>query len=306
MKHLTPKLIAAAVIVVAAGLAFASQVRALERPYVAAVGDDTSVSDFYISRSLQRFASPDSGVDEVFGVSRGAIFAQAEVCDNESPDHPGVNVNALIRAPESGDYTWIIKLPRKPIGNLNITLQCGILYPNARDIYGRRAIDICAGETGIKLSEVSLCKRAPELPNESSIEQRVLPRITAIASVPFENPDFAPFNLTAYRNPSRYGFTSQDVSECPPASPNECLRNSKSMQVLDGSKYTRVSLKTCMTKTISVRKPVMGQINALGQEEWELEAGHLIRVRMDLPRHHPMDVYCHEHSVTIQGLGAFP
>ena len=107
-----------------------------------------------------------------------------------------------------------------------------------------------------------------------------LPTITAIATGgPF---NFfaagASFNLTAYRNPGPY-FANGNP-----------LTNTGARQVLNGGTRSRVALKACMDKTIFVKIPVTGQVNAMGQTEFDLEAGDRIFVQMDIPNGHRMDV----------------
>ena len=70
------------------------------------------------------------------------------------------------------------------------------------------------------------------------------------------------------------------------------LKNSISLQVLDGSTGSRIALKACMDKTIFVKWPIEGEINALGETEANLEAGDLIKVRMDVPTANTVDIYC--------------
>jgi hypothetical protein len=84
------------------------------------------------------------------------------------------------------------------------------------------------------------------------------------------------------------------------------LRNTGSLQILDGSTDTRVLLKSCLSKTIAVKIPVTGQINALGQTESDLEAGDLIFVRMTIPRQGTTDIYCNQQSLSIMGIGEAP
>ena len=58
-----------------------------------------------------------------------------------------------------------------------------------------------------------------------------------------------------------------------------------------------------MDKTIVTKLPVTGQINELGQAETDLQAGDLIKVRMDVPRQNSVDIYCHAQSVRLAGVG---
>jgi hypothetical protein len=52
--------------------------------------------------------------------------------------------------------------------------------------------------------------------------------------------------------------------------------------------------------------PVEGKINALGEREANLEAGDLIKVRMDVPTSNTVDIYCSAYSVKIGGIGEPP
>jgi len=81
------------------------------------------------------------------------------------------------------------------------------------------------------------------------------------------------------------------------------MSNNGSSQVLDGSSNARILLKTCMDKTVVTKLPVTGQLNALGQEETDLEPGDMIYVRMDVPRQNTVDVYCHAQSARLAGVG---
>jgi hypothetical protein len=58
-----------------------------------------------------------------------------------------------------------------------------------------------------------------------------------------------------------------------------------------------------MEKTVLIKWPTEGTVNALGQTEANLEAGDLIKVRMDIPTANTVDVYCSQYSVTIGGIG---
>jgi len=60
------------------------------------------------------------------------------------------------------------------------------------------------------------------------------------------------------------------------------MRNSAALQVLNGSLNARVLLKSCMDKCVIAKIPVTGQVNALGDTEHDLEAGDLIKVRLDI------------------------
>ncbi len=55
-----------------------------------------------------------------------------------------------------------------------------------------------------------------------------------------------------------------------------------------------------------VKWPKIGKINALGETEANLEAGDLIKVRMDVPTANTVDIYCSAYSVKIGGIGEPP
>ncbi len=269
---------------VVAVAAFAGQ-----EPYVAVVGDDTSIPTFYISPKHFQFTHPNTHPayeKEHFKASQPVLQDEKCVLD---PNAYETNPNARVREGNAGYWEWHIVLPKKPQGNLNVVIQCGILKPQEMDVLE------CAGETGERQGP-GRCNRRFDEPGHNPVHSSALPRLTVKASPgPFSSPGFKkPFNLTAYRNPSNYHFREQH---------NGRLKNSSSMQVLNGSSGARFVLKACMDKTIFVKIPVTGQLNALGQVEYDLEAGDRVWVRMDIPRGHTMDVYCHAQSVRIQGLG---
>jgi hypothetical protein len=78
------------------------------------------------------------------------------------------------------------------------------------------------------------------------------------------------------------------------------------MQILDGSQYARVLLKSCMDKCVVAKIPVTGQINKDNETEQDLEAGDLIQVRLDIPITNTVDIYCHAQSAKIAGIGESP
>ena len=174
---------------------------------------------------------------------------------NISPVRPPaakiVNPNKLFVAGNAGDAHWRIFLPKKPVGNLNITIQCGLLKPNSAAIFGEDAINICAGESGERI--VGLCDREQDVPVRSGILGNTLPTIEVTATA--GDGSLGPVHLTAYRNPSPYRFTQAGGA----------LTTSESLQILDGRFLTRFVQKACMTKSIFVKHPVSGQVNSLGE-----------------------------------------
>jgi hypothetical protein len=206
--------------------------------------------------------------------------------------------NAKTPAGNAGFYEWYIRLPKKPDGEINIVFECGVVKPNAVAVYGYEAIELCAAETGERIG-AGTCVRQEVDPGVSPVINTALPRITAIAYPGPYNVPFAPFNLTAFKNPSSYTLTFDDKT-------GGAMLNNGNDQVLDGGPNTRILLKACMDKTIVTKLPVTGQLNALLQTENDLEMGDMIYVRMDVPRQNTVDIYCHQQSVRIAGIGESP
>ena len=299
--HLKLTVAAAGIAVVAlSGTAFAGQ-----EPYIATVGDDTTIPPFYISPKHQQFLHPNT--DPAYFPERFAHRFNAddpEVCHSLMAQTTGnteavqlvkpfrTNLNVLTPHNNDGFYSWTVVLPKKPRGNLNLVIQCGILKPEAFQFLGYEAIQACAGETGERIGP-GFCSRKLDLPGRNPVRPDWIPRIEATAYAgPFNS--FDPFTLTAYRNPGAYSFRK---------GAGGALLNDAAKQVLDGSSRSKIVLKACMDKSILVKIPVTGQINALGQVEEDLEAGDAIFVHMEVPRGHSMDVYCHAQSLRVQGLG---
>jgi len=110
--------------------------------------------------SFLRFPIPPIGLPNAYtALGCESFFSQTptnqpEVCFASAtpfvPPFTGVpgNPNAVTRAGNSGFYEWWIRLPKKPSGEINIVIQCGILKPNAFTAYNFESIEICAAETG--------------------------------------------------------------------------------------------------------------------------------------------------------------
>jgi hypothetical protein len=167
-----------------------------------------------------------------------------------------------------------------------------VLKPNSWAFAEYNAINICAAVTGEPVGPN--CTRITGAPLIAS----ALPKLTVIAH-PGCNNDFTPFHLTAYRNPSNYSITTAADPQCS----GPCLNDSASLKVLTGDNGSRIALKACMEKTILVKWPKEGQVNELGEAEAALEAGDLIKVRMQVPEENTVDLYCGKYSVTIGGIG---
>ena len=213
--------------------------------------------------------------------------------DTVTNPHPPVKT-ALTSKGNAGWYEWTIALPKKPVDELNIEIECGVLKPNSWALLDYESIELCAAVTGEQIGPN--CTRIPGTPLLTS----ALPKLEVIVH-PGCNNDFTPFHLTSYRNPSNYAITRATDPQCPSGFP--CLNNSQSLQVLDGTVGSRIALKACLEKTILVKWPKAGEINELGEEEAALEAGDLLKVRMVIPNANTVDVYCSQYSVTIGGIG---
>jgi hypothetical protein len=289
-----------------------------EDPYIAVVGNDKNANDFYNSPKYAQFAYDQTlfGVPVCAGSFPSAYnvpshpsygagceqfrsqmpVIQPEVCDSQGTVN-GVgnftdrgNDNAVTRAGSSGWYEWYIRLPKKPAGEINLVLQCGVLKPNAWAFYEYKAVSLCAAETAERIG-AGICTRQEVDPGTNPLIIGTLPKITAVAYPgPFNS--FVPFILTASRNPGTYSPYSGGV-----------LVNGAAGQILDGSTSTRIVLTSCMDKTIVVKLPVTGELNAALETETDLEMGDIIYIRVDIPRANTVDVYCHEQSVKVMGIG---
>ncbi len=279
-------------------------------PYVAIVGNDINANTFYLDPQYQQFLYDQTtlGVPvtgETFDSS--TLVIQPEVCDiaGQGTGSSGTlppfyfrgKPNARATMGNTGFFAWTIRLPKKPAGEINLCVRCGILKPNAFALYGFSAVQNCAAETGERVGP-GACVRTEVSPGTNPLLIDALPTITATVTPGTANPNqwTVPWHLTAFKNPSYYNpFSPVDT----PA-----LSNNANAQVLDGSVDTRILLKSCMEKCLVVKLPVTGQYNALGETEYELEAGDLVTVRMDISRRNTVDIYCHEESLQVKGIGS--
>ena len=282
-----------------------------EDPYIAVVGNDINANQFYLSPKYVQFLHdqtiaqiPTEG--ETF--STNAALIQPEVCDvtgiaqgrnNTPPFIFRGNFNGRINS-GGGWFQWVVALPKKPSGEINLCIQCGILKPNAFTFNGFRSVLNCAAETGERVAN-GLCAREEVDAGSNPIITTALPKIVAVALPgPYNPVDFTPFNLTAFRNPGSYDPFAV-------ATPPAPLVNHGAAQLLDGmDNGTRILLKSCMDKCIVVKLPVTGQVNAAGQIEYDLEAGDLIFVQMNIPggaTGNTVDIYCHQESLKVMGIG---
>ena len=261
--------------------------------------DENDPANFAIPTSFGTF--PKAGQYTRVGSSGQEMYRsmtannQVEVCYQGLLDD-GIqgNPNSKTPAGNAGFYEWYINLPKKPSGEINIVIQCGVLKPNALAFYPTSAIELCAAETGEWIGP-GLCDRDGVDPGVNPINQFALPKIRAIAYPGAYNLNFTPFHLTAFKNPSAYTLAFEFYSGA--------MSNNTNSQVLDGSSNARVLLKACMDKSVVTKLPVTGQLNALGETETDLVAGDIIYVRMDVPRQNTVDIYCHAQSVRMQGVG---
>jgi hypothetical protein len=284
-----------------------------DKPYIAIVGNDITANPFYpkYQQFLRNQDIPGYGpvcygtFPPVIPTTRvgGAgceqfrsqtVNNQPEVCDPTSTG--GGLENARVAANNVGWYEWWIRLPQKPLGEINIVLQCGVVFPNALAIWQAETVEHCAAETGERSG--LQCVRLKTGHGVNPVVLTALPKITAIAYPGPPYNSFTNFHLTAFKNPSSYKLSFNAGSRA--------MSNSTNSQVLDGGTGTRILLKACMDETIVTKLPVTGQINALAETETDLEAGDLIYVRMDVPQANTVDIYCHAQSVRLTGIGEIP
>jgi hypothetical protein len=276
-----------------------------EHPYIGIVGNDNGVNPFYLSPKYLQFACEQT----LFGVpTSGEQFRsqmptiQPEICDvNGKGSGPhGIappftfrgRLNSRVTAGNAGWFEWYIRLPKKPLGDINLVFQCGVLKPNTFPDLGFAAVQYCAAETGERIGQ-EFCDHQFVDPGFDPLVPAALPKITATVS-PGPYNSFTPFNLTAYKNPATYQLEFMT---------DGAITNGPSSQILNGTIATRILLKACMDKTLVVKLPVAGQLNAMGQTEADLVQGDLIYVRMNIPRQNTVDIYCHHESLRVMGMG---
>ncbi len=307
-----------------------------EDPYIGIVGNDKDFNSFYFSQKHQQFlfdqdifsvpvcfgswpeVTPQTRVNggdpgqsgcEQFRSNKP--INQPEICDTQGVvndffkgdfDFFG-EPNAVITKQNAGYFEWWIRLPKKPSGQINICIQCGVLKPNTFTPFtGFLAVEECAAETGERIG-TGFCTQDQQEAGTNPILNSALPRIIAAAFPgPYAPVPFKPFRLTAFKNPSSYALSTSDTNPIP----GPHMTNSGSLQLLDGTSSARILLKSCMDKCIVVKIPVTGQVNAGGDEEFDLEAGDLIGIRMDVPINNTVDIYCHSQSARIAGIGEAP
>jgi hypothetical protein len=287
-----------------------------EDPYIAVVGNDINANPFYFSPKYLQFIYDQT----LFGVpTTGEQFRaqmpviQPEICDakglgsgpfKSSPPFTFLGrTNSRVSQGNAGWYEWYIRLPTKIVGEINLVFQCGIIKPDTFANLGFQAVNYCAAETGERITP-GFCAHQFVDPGKDPIVPSALPRITAIA---FPGPynAFTPFYLTAYKNPGTYTHTFDTAKGA--------IKNDAAAQLLDGTTGTRILLKACMDKSVVAKIPVTGQLNAgappppiatdITDAETDLVEGDLIYVRMTVPRQNTVDIYCHDQSLRLMGIG---
>jgi len=273
-----------------------------EDPYIAVVGNDINANTFYLSPEYVQFLHdqtiaqiPTTG--EKFSANSAII--QPEICDttgiaagpqNGPPFTFRGNFNGRVTAGNAGWYQWIVALPKKPSGQINLCFRCGILKPNAFTFLGFESVLDCAAETGERVGD-GFCVRQEVDPGENPLVTAALPEVVALAyQGPYAPTNWGNFFLTAFRNPGTYDFSGT-------------LVDGAATQTLDATGPARILLKSCMDKCIVVKLPVTGQLNAYGEMEYDLEAGDLIYVQLYIPRANTVDIYCHSQSLRVMGVG---
>ena len=310
-----------------------------ESPYIGIVGNDVAPNPFYFSPKYLQFMLDQSNVNLAIPVCDGSgtpvkgaftrvwggrptdkgceafesnkPINQPEICDvggslvDDNPANFAKGMfnsagekNAVVTKQNTGWFKWWIRLPKKPSGEINICIQCGVLKPNTFTPFTQfNAVEECAAETGERVG-TGFCTRDQVAPGRNPIKENALPTLEVTAYPgPYAPVVFPAFHLTAYKNPGAYNLaTDLDDKMC----------NTVSLQVLDGSDRARVLLKSCLDKCVVAKIPVTGQMNVLGEWEFDLEAGDLIYVRMDVPFENTVNIYCHSQSAKIMGVGESP
>lgn len=300
-----------------AALLLSASAYAGQEPVVAVVGYDTEIDTFYISKKLYQFThffeDPDTEGDfnpEAFRAS-GPINKD-EVCVSANnpppPEWIVTNPNALVPHNNAGWYEWDIILPKKPLGQLNIVIQCGVMKDNT---YPQFPVDLCAGETGERIGQ-GFCTRQPTGPFVNPVVPGWLPLITVRATPgPFATPGFDSNGIGPKSGggplpvgPQGLVFTGADdfytlLGYRVPGP----FAGGGALSVLNGTANSRVLLKACQSEVVLAKFPVTGFFAGGNPQEYDLEAGDRIHVRLFIPNGHSMDIYCHKHSVRVQYNG---
>lgn len=303
-----------------------------EDPYIALVGNDYLSNPFYLSPKYQQFTfdqelfsvpvCTDLDKEKIKVTSSTRVGAagcemfrsqtpinQPEICDTQGIVN-GVGdftffgePNAVVRANNSGYFEWYVRVPKKPDGEINLCIQCGVLKANAFAFNGFDSVELCAAETGERVGPNCTRLEVPFDSDYSPIIASALPKITAEALPGIyageEWGTQASFKLTAWKNPGDYTYTAP------------VLANSATLQILDGSTSARILLKSCMDKCVVAKLPVEGVTNAAGELEHDLEMADIIHVKLAIPRTSGAvsggtDIYCHSQSLKVMGIGETP
>jgi hypothetical protein len=286
-----------------------------EEPYKAVVWDDYDLGQdepFYISAKEAQFLHSGTAYPcETF--QHSSLIAKPEVCctqytkdQNEcpcvdpsstDPEDCAFTENYMVGFNNPGWYKWAIQLPKKPEGELNIEIECGIVKPNQFEIWkldpAFEAIDICAAETG---EVTSGCIRT-----KNYLKPEALPTLAVMAYHGCQGDGFDPFYLTAYRTPAAYGVSHTNTGYMQVL--NGDVDTDPVAVGIQGDPKTRIALKPCMEKSIMIKYPVAGWMNAAGQQETDLQAGDIILVTLQIPKANTVDIYCNKYSVKIGGIG---
>jgi len=303
-----------------------------EDPYVAIVGNDITAIPFYFSPKYLQWAYDQT----IFGVpTTGEQFRaqmpviQPEVCDTKGtgtgpfgslPPFTFLGkANSRVSQGNAGWFEWYIRLPKKPVGEINLVFQCGIIKPDTFANMGFQAVNYCAAETGERIT-AGFCAHQFVDPGIDPIVPAAQPRVTAIA-LPGPYNSFTPFYLTAYRNPGTYNLTFVTfIDDAITQNENNhavSMINDATAQILDGTTPARILLKSCFDKTVVAKIPVAGQLNAsdtvrppintpITNVESDLVEGDIIYVRLYVPKANTVDIYCHEQSARLMGIGEAP
>lgn len=209
-----------------------------EDVYISVVGNDILANTFYLSEKHQQFLYDQEGLGwsesapvcygkfpsvvpqtrvgaegcEQFRANK--VLDQPEICDtngvyNGYGDYVfSGEPNAVVRKQNAGYFEWWVRLVKKPSGEINLVLECGVLKPNTFAFEEFNAVRLCAAETGERIG-TGFCTRNQVDPNVNPIVNSSLPKITAIAYPGPQSLGFAPFHLTAYKNPSTYTLSTK-------------------------------------------------------------------------------------------------
>jgi hypothetical protein len=283
-----------------------------EDPYIAVVGDDILANQFYLSPKYVQFLHAQTPIGIPIapeGFSTNEWIGQPEICDTTGVPIGSLGnytgfvstkglTNARVTAGNQAYYQWTVALPKKPSGEINLCIQCGILKPDAFTFWGFESVLDCAAETGERIGN-GFCVRERIHAGENPVVITALPTITATVTSGQYAPISGTFHLTAFRNPGTY-----DPFDT--GSPAKLVNGATAQALVGTDPSTRILLKSCMDKCIVAKLPVTGQVNALGETEFDLEAGDLVTVRLNVPRDNTVDIYCHSQSLRLMGIGEAP